>query len=185
MKKQILLEAEELMKKTLEKFRQEVLTIRTGRANVSMVENLKVECYSTTMTLNQIASLNVVEGKTIEIKPWDSNILPDIEKAILKSSLGITPINDGRVIRLTVPPLTEERRKELVKYLKKMGEEFKITIRNERRTALDKIKKLEKEKKISEDERYKTEEELQKLTNNYIEKIEEVLATKEKEILET
>ena len=136
------------------------------------------------MPLNQVASISVPESRLITVQPWDNNILGDIEKAILASDLGLTPSNDGKIIRVSVPPLTEERRKELVKLIKKMAEDCRVAIRNVRRDAIEKLKAQKKDKAISEDEMYKLQDEVQKLTDKHIKQVEEVLAKKEKEIME-
>lgn len=183
--KELFTKTEELMKKTLEKCKTELLTIRTGRASVSLVENIEVECYNSKMKLNQVGNINIVEGRIIEIRPWDSSIIVNIEKAILNSSLGLTPINDGKVIKITVPSLTDERREQLVKQVNKIAESFRVAIRNERRNALETLRQLKKDKKISEDEEFKSEEELQKLTESYIKKIDELVEHKIKEIKES
>jgi ribosome recycling factor len=181
---QIIASGEVPMKKTVEKVRVEFAALRTGRASTALVEGLKVESYGTVMPINQVASLGVSDAKTIEIRPWDVSQVTNIEKAILKSELGLTPRNDGKVIRLSIPSLTEERRKELIKIINKTAEGFRISVRNERRQILEQIKKAEKEKKITEDERKKAETHLQKVTDGYIEKINELLKLKEKEIME-
>lgn len=182
--KQVISHCEELMKKTLEKLRTELASIRTGRATGALLDNIKVEAYGSLMPIKQVAAVSVPEPRTIEIKPWDASQLPAIEKAILKSELGVTPQNDGKLIRLSLPPLTQERRGELVKHAHKVAEEFRIAIRNERRDAMEKIRKLEKDKIISDDLRKRNEVEIQKLTDAYIKKIDELLAMKEKEIKE-
>lgn len=177
-------EAEEKMKKTIEKVHLDFATLRTGKASPILLEGVKVEYYNNLVSLKQVASVMVSGARTIEIKPWDKTVLPEIEKAILKANLGITPQNDGKVIRLNLPSLTEERREELVKIVKKMAEEFRVSLRNERREATELIKKLQKNKEISEDEFYKQEEKMNALTESYIKKIDEILTIKEKEILE-
>jgi len=182
--KQIISHMEEQMKKTIEKFRSELASIRTGRANASLLDTVKVESYGTVMPVNQMASIAIPEPRTIEIRPWDASQIPAIEKAILKSEIGVTPQNDGKCIRLTLPPLTQQRREELVKLSHKVAEDFRIAIRNERRDAIEKVKKSEKEKIISEDARKKSESDIQKITDNYIKKIDEILVLKEKEIRE-
>ncbi|MGA2090616.1 MAG: ribosome recycling factor [Endomicrobiales bacterium] len=182
--KTVLAAGEELMKRTIEKFRSDLSSIRTGRASVALVENVKVESYGTMMPINQMAGLSIPDARTIEIRPWDISQLQYIEKALLKSDLGMTPANDGKVIRLSVPTLTEERRKEIIKSIGKIAEEFKIAIRNERRQMVENIKKAEKENAIAEDERKKGEVESQKLTDSYIKKIEDMLAVKQKDLME-
>lgn len=182
--KEILIKTEDLMKKSLERMSKEFISIRTGSANVGLVENVKVECYNSISPLNQVAGITIPDAKTLEIRPWDAAILGDIEKALFKASIGITPVNDGKVIRLKVPPLTEERRHELAKVVHKLAEEFRVSLRNERHTALETVKKAEKEKKITEDDRFKTEALLQKLTEAYMKRIDEMAKAKEKEIMQ-
>lgn len=182
--KQILVGGEERMKKTLESFRQHLATIRAGRASPAILDTVKVEVYGTVLPLKQVAAINLLDSRTLEVKPWDVSQLPEIDKAILKANLGLTPLNDGKSIRLTLPPLTEERRQELIKVVGKMAEDYRVAIRNERRDTLEKIKKAEKDKQITEDERRKSEQELQKLTENYIKQIDTLLGQKEKEIRE-
>jgi len=182
--KQTFASAEDLMKKTIDKMHTDFSSIRTGRASPALLENVKVESYGSMMPIKQLANVGVPDPRTIEIRPWDISQISNIEKAIQKSQLGLTPVNDGKVVRLSVPTLTEERRKELTKVVHKMSEDFRISIRNERRQLMENVKKLEKDKKITEDELKKAEEGLQKITEIYIKKVEEVLAVKEKEIME-
>ncbi|MEN3013739.1 MAG: ribosome recycling factor [Endomicrobiia bacterium] len=182
--KEIFAKTEDLMKKTVEKCKSEFLSIRTGRASISLVENIEVECYGTKMKLNQIGNINVIDGKIIEIRPWDNKNLVSIEKAILNSPLGLTPINDGKAIKITVPALTDERRQELIRQVNKLAEDFRVAIRNERRTAIESLRQLKKDKKISEDEERQAEQQIQKITEAYISKIDELLKQKTKEILE-
>ena len=182
--KQILSDGEVPMKKTIDRVKVEFSSIRTGRANAALLEGIKVENYGTMMPVNQVAGISVPDGRTIEIKPWDASSLASIEKAILKSELGITPVNDGKMIRLSVPSMTEERRRDLIKVVNKQAEDFRISIRNERRQMAENIKKAEKDKKITEDDRKTAEAQLQKLTDTYIQKVDEIVKTKEKEIAE-
>lgn len=175
---------EEPMKRTIDKMKSDFSAVRTGRASLALLEGIKVESYGTMMGLNQIASMNIPDARTIEIHPWDISQLGSVEKAILKSELGMTPINDGKVIRLTVPTLTEDRRKEMIRSLHKMTEDYKVAVRNERRQVLENLKKGEKDKQVTEDERKKGEQELQKLTDSYVKKIDDLLAQKEKEVME-
>ncbi len=177
-------ETKEKMEKTLEHFKKEMGKIRTGRASAAILEDIKVDYYGSTMPITQIATISVPEPRTIVIQPWDASGIAAIEKAIMKSELGITPSNDGKVIRLNMPPLNEERRREIIKFAKKIAEENKVAIRNERRDALEKVKQGEKNKLYSEDDAKKLHKEIQDLTDTYIKKIDEVLALKEKEILE-
>lgn len=182
--KEVLHEAREKMAKTNEAVQREFGTIRTGRASTSLVEGIKVEYYGNQMFLKQVASISTPDPKLIVIQPWDTSVLEEIEKAILKSSVGITPMNDGRVIRLGIPNLTQERRGELVKVIKKMAEDGRVSIRSVRRDINEKIKKLEKDKVATEDESFKSVEEVQKLTDKYIKDIDQLLSNKEKELME-
>lgn len=164
--------------------RREFGTIRAGRASLSVLETITIDYYGVPTPLSQVATLSVPESRLIVIQPWESKILLDIEKAIMKSDLGLMPTNDGKLIRLSFPPLTEERRKELVKVAKKIAEEGKVAIRNIRRDGNDFIKELEKEKEISEDDLERGQEEIQEITDSYISKVDEILTHKEKEIME-
>jgi ribosome recycling factor len=175
---------EEKMKKSVESFRRETSSIRTGRASAALLDGVKVDYFGAMVPLKQAANIGVPDGRTLEIKPWDVSTLPALEKAILASGLGLTPNNDGKIIRLNLPTLTEERRKDLVRVVKKLAEDFRVSIRNDRREALDKIKKLEKDKLLSEDQRKGAEHGLQELTDRHIRQVDEALAHKEKEILE-
>jgi len=184
MKDEILSEMSQKMEKTAESLNQEFKKMRTGRASASILEGIKVECYGTQMRLNQIASISIPESRLLTIQPWDQSIIGDIEKSILKSGLGLTPMNDGKLIRISIPPLTEERRKELAKLAKKMAEESKVSIRNHRRETNEILKELKKESEISEDEMYNYQDKVQKVTDEFIEKIDEIRKEKEQEILE-
>ncbi|ROQ93536.1 ribosome recycling factor [Desulfosoma caldarium] len=177
-------DAKDRMQKAVATLEKEFKRLRTGRASVSLVDGIRVEYYGTPTPLNQLATLTVPEPRTIMIQPWDQSCLGDVEKAIMKSELGLTPMNDGKVIRIHVPPLTEERRRDLVKLVKKMAEEAKVAVRNIRRDANEMIKDLKKDKEISEDEQFKGQEKVQKITDDFIKKIDELTAAKEKEILE-
>jgi ribosome recycling factor len=181
---QMIRAGEEPMKKVTERVQAEFSAMRTGRANVALLSNVKVESYGTLMALNQVAGVSVPDGRTIEIRPWDVSQLPAIEKSLQKADLGMTPVNDGKIIRLSVPMMTEDRRKDMVKNVHKMAEEFRISVRNERRKINDEIKKAEKDKLLTEDERKKGEQELNKLTDSYIHKIDEIVKLKEKDIME-
>jgi ribosome recycling factor len=172
------------MGKAIESLKREYSRLRTGRASISLLDGIRVSYYDTPTPLNQMASLAVPEPRLIVIQPWDKTAIEDIEKAILKSELGLTPINDGKVIRISIPPLTEERRKELVKVARKMSEENKVAIRNIRRDANEMLKDLKKEKEITEDDLYRSQEEVQKATDQFISQVDELCAAKEKEILE-
>lgn len=172
------------MGKSIESLKREYSRLRTGRASISLLDGIRVSYYDTPTPLNQMASLAVPEPRLIVIQPWDKTAIEDIEKAILKSELGLTPINDGKVIRISIPPLTEERRKELVKVARKMSEENKVAIRNIRRDANEMLKDLKKEKEITEDDLYRSQEEVQKTTDQFISQVDEICTAKEKEILE-
>ncbi|UCD55907.1 MAG: ribosome recycling factor [Candidatus Omnitrophota bacterium] len=172
------------MKKTVEATEREFSTIRTGRAHSTLVEGIKVDCYGTSMSLKQLAGISTPEPRLIVIQPWDRSILGDVERAILASELGITPNNDGKVIRISVPSLTKERRDELAKVLKKIAEEGKISLRTARRVANENIDKMQKDKVITEDEKFKYKDQTQKLIDKYSKEIDNHLANKEKEIQE-
>jgi ribosome recycling factor len=172
------------MGKSIESLKREYSRLRTGRASISLLDGIRVSYYDTPTPLNQMASLAVPEPRLIVIQPWDKTAIEDIEKAILKSELGLTPINDGKVIRISIPPLTEERRKELVKVARKMSEENKVAIRNIRRDANEMLKDLKKEKEITEDDLFRSQEEVQKATDQFISQVDELCSAKEKEILE-
>lgn len=172
------------MDRTIEALRKEFSSIRTGRASLALLDGIMVNYYDTLTPLQQLASLSIPESRQMAIQPWDPKAIPDIEKAILKSDLGLTPMNDGKLIRMSIPPLTEERRKQLVKMVRKKAEETKVAVRNIRRDANEELKKLEKEKHISEDEVKKAQDEIQKITDSHITRVDDVLANKEKEIME-
>ncbi len=172
------------MESSVEALKRELVKIRTGRASLSLLDGIKVDAYGSQMPLDQVGTLTIPESSMIAIKPWDPQMLPAIEKAILASDLGLTPANDGNVIRLSIPPLTEERRKDLVKQVKKTGEEFKVAVRNVRREANDILKKMKKDKDISEDDMFRLQEDAQKTTDDFIKQIDEVVSGKEKEVME-
>jgi len=159
--------------------------LRTGRASISLVDGIRVDYYGTPTPLSQLATLTIPDPRTIMIQPWDTSVVGDIEKAILKSELGLTPMNDGKAIRINIPPLTAERRRDLVKVVKKKAEESKVAVRNIRRDINEKIKDLKKDKKVSEDEQFRAQDETQKITDDYVKKVDAVYGAKEKEILET
>jgi ribosome recycling factor len=175
---------EEHMKKTLEMLSHELGGIRSGKASPSLLDSLRVNYYGSMVPVKQIANVAVPDARLITIQPWDRGLVPEIEKAIRTSELGLNPQNDGGVIRLPIPPLTEERRKDLVKVVKRIGEDSKVAMRNVRRDANDRIKKLEKEHELSEDDMRHKVEAIQKLTDNFVHKVDEAVAAKEKEILE-
>ncbi len=184
MEDKIIHETKEKMEKSIEVFRSELVRIRTGRASASIFDIVKVNYYGTQTPLNQIASITTPEPKQIIIQPWDANAIADIEKAILISDLGLTPINDGKTIRISIPSLTEERRKELTKITNKFAEDARISIRNIRRTSNDEIKKSEKEKKSTEDQVKVFQKRVQELTDEFIKKIDDLVEKKNKEIME-
>jgi len=172
------------MDKTIDSLRKEYQKVRTGRASTALLDDIKIDYYGTPTPLNQVATLAVPEPRTITLQPWEGKMIAVIEKAILNANLGLTPANDGKVIRLNLPALTEERRKDIVRQLKKMAEDAKVAARNIRRDAIDELKKMEKDKKISEDDLKRGEKEVQDVTNIHVAKIDEVLAHKEKEVME-
>jgi ribosome recycling factor len=177
-------ETRENMDKSIASLKNDLNKVRTGRASLSLLDGVKVDYYGTPTPLNQVASLSVPENRLITIQPWDVSVIKDIEKAILKSDLGLTPSNDGKIIRITIPQLTEERRKELVKVVSKISEDHKVAVRNIRRDANELIKSFKKDGDVSEDDAFKTQEKVQKITDEYISAIEEIYINKEKEILE-
>jgi ribosome recycling factor len=177
--------AEEKMSKALDVLRKEFTTLRTGRASLGILDGIMVDFYGTPTALNQVSNLAMPDPRMITIQPWEPKMLGEIEKAILKSDVGITPSNDGKIIRLSIPPLTEERRQQIVKHAKKLAEDARVAIRNIRRDVNDDIKKKSKDKvvHVSEDEVKKLQDEIQKTTDSYIKKIDDLLAHKEKEIM--
>jgi ribosome recycling factor len=182
--KDLLKETEDRMNKAVDALQDNLMTIRTGRASPALVERLPVEYYGTLTPLNQLATISVPEPRLLAIRPWDPTALAAIERAILKSELGLTPSNDGKIIRLNIPRLTEERRQELVKVVGKQVEEGKIAIRNIRRDAIEDLRELESEKMISEDELYRTKDDVQEITDKFVAKMDEIGRDKEREIRE-
>jgi ribosome recycling factor len=176
--------ATDKMEGQLEHLRHEFTGLRTGRASIALLDQVKVDYYGTPTPLKQVATLATPESRLITVQPFERNLMKDIEKAILASGLGLTPTNDGKVIRLPIPPLTEERRKELVKIAKRLAEEIRVHVRNIRRDALEEIKKAQKESELTEDEAKKAHDEIQKLTDSYMAKIDDLLKKKEAEITE-
>jgi ribosome recycling factor len=174
----------ESMVKSIEALKKELKRVRTGRASLSILDGIKAEYYGTQTPLNQMATLAVPESRLITIQPWDVSAIKDIEKAILKSDLGLTPTSDGKILRISIPPLTEERRKDLVKVVHKMCEDHKVSVRNIRRDSNELLKSLKKDGDISEDEAFKAQDEVQKITDEHIQLIDECYTEKEKEILE-
>lgn len=177
-------ETEEKMAKTMSALENDFKKVRTGRASLSLLDDIVVDYYGTPTPLNQMASLSVPESRLIVIQPWDAGSLKGVEKAILQSNIGLTPNNDGKVIRLTVPPLTEERRKEIAKQVNQMAEDYKVAIRNVRRDANDSLKQLKKDGDISEDDAFAAKDSIQEITDKYIKRIDQAYQEKEKEILE-
>jgi ribosome recycling factor len=184
MTKDVLDSMKKSMEKTVDSLRKEYQKVRTGRASTAILEDIKVMYYDTPTPINQVAQIAVPEARVITIQPWENKLIGAVEKAILNANIGLTPTNDGKLIRLSIPPLTEERRKEIVKQLKKMAEEGKIAIRNIRRDAIDSLKKLEKDKKISEDDLKRAEKDVQDVTNSFVSKVDDVFVAKEKEVME-
>lgn len=182
--KELYQDMEKKMEKTIESLGRDLATIRTGRASLAILDGITLEYYGSRSPLNQVATLSIPESRLIVIQPWDPTAIKEIEKALMRSDLGLTPNNDGKVIRLPVPALTEERRIQLVKVVKKNGEEGKVAIRNIRRDAISEAKDFEKEKVISEDELHRAQDEIQKVTDRYIQRVDELIDKKEKEVLE-
>lgn len=180
----IILGMTERMEKSVEAFRLELSKVRTGRASLALVEGVMVDAYGSSMPLNQCGTLTIPESRMIAIQPWDPQLLPAIEKAIMKSDIGLTPVNDGKIIRLNIPQLTEERRKELVRQVKKIAEDFRIAVRNVRRDAIDELKKQKKEKEISEDDLFRLQDQAQTETDAFIRQIDETTVLKEEEVME-
>ena len=177
-------EFKERMQKSLDHLASEFATVRAGRANAGVLDHIMVEYYGTPTPIQQVASIGTPDPRSLLIQPWDASLLKGIEKAILASDLGINPQNDGRMIRLVFPPLTEERRKDLVKQTKKYGEDSKVAIRNIRRDAIDKFKKMQKSSEMTEDDYKIAEKDMQKLTDDFIKEIDKIIAKKEKELTE-
>lgn len=177
-------DAEEGMKKAIESFKRDLTKIRTGRANTAMLDGIKVDYYGTPTPVNQVATVQVVDARLITVKPWEKTMIPVIDKAIRASDLGINPVADSELVRLPIPPLTQERRKELAKVVKKQSEEARVAVRSARRDAMDMLKDAEKEKTVSEDERKTGEKRVQDLTDKYVGMIDSISDAKEKEIME-
>lgn len=182
--KEAMAQARTRMEKAVEDFRKEMAGVRTGRANVTLLDHIRVDYHGTSMPVNQLGTLSVPEATSIVIAPWDPGAVPLIDKAIRTSDLGLNPTNDGKIVRVPIPPLTEDRRKDIVKHLHKVLENHRTAVRNIRRDIKEAVDKLEKEKKISQDEQKRTLDELEKLTHSETKKIEELSAVKEKELLE-
>ena len=181
---EVILEMTDKMDKSVDSFKKELAKVRTGRASLAILDGIHVDAYGSSMSLNQVGSLTIPESRLIVIQPWDPQLLPTIEKAILRSDIGLNPMSDGKVVRLSIPQLTQERRKDLVKSVKKIAEEFRVAIRNIRREAIEILKKQKKDKEISEDELFKYQDEAQSETDMYVKKIDDATAAKEKEVME-
>lgn len=177
-------EVESRMKKTVENFEREISRLRTGRATPYLLDGIKVEYYGSQVPINQIATIQIPDPSVILIQPWDKSVIGEIERAIKKAGLGLNPQSDGNVLRIPIPPLSEERRQELVKLVRKYAEDARVAIRNIRRDGVEQVKKMEKNKEISEDDSKKAEKKLQELHDKYIEEINKLVKNKEKEILE-
>ena len=177
-------ETRERMGKSIDALDNELKRVRTGRASLNILDGIRVDYYGTQTPLNQMASLSVPESRLIVIQPWDATVIKDIEKALLKSDLGLTPSSDGKLIRLAIPPLTEERRKELVKVVSKMCEDYKVAVRNIRRDSNEFLKMAKKEGDISEDDLFKGQDQVQEITDEFVKRIDDIFKEKEKEILE-
>ncbi len=180
----VIIEMADKMGKSVETFKSELSKVRTGRASISLLDGISVDAYGSPMPMNQVATMTIPESRMIAIQPWDPQMVPAIEKAIMASNLGLAPANDGKVIRLNIPQLTEERRKELVKQVRKVAEEFRVAIRNVRREAIDTLKKQKKDKEISEDDLFRLQDDAQKETDIYVKQIDAVTENKEKEMME-
>jgi ribosome recycling factor len=181
---EVLSEARTAMDKAVKSLKREMAKVRTGRASVSLLDDIKVDYYGVPTPLSQVATLSVPEARLITVQPWEKNLIPDIEKAIFKADLGLTPSSDGQLIRLPVPALTEERRREMVKIIKRMAEDAKISVRNARRDANETLKMLEKEKAIPEDDLKRSETDVQQLTDEFVATIDSIVQSKEKEVME-
>jgi ribosome recycling factor len=181
--KEVIKETEGKMKGTIDSALREFSEVRTGRAHPGLIEGMHVDYYGTLTLVKELASITVPDPKTIIIQPWDATVIPELEKAISQSALGITPQNDGKIVRLNVPPLSEERREEMTKVVRDMAEKAKVSLRNVRRDANDKLKKMEGDKSISEDEGYKAHDSVQKITDQYIKEIEQLLSEKSKQLM--
>ena len=184
MQEEILSELRQKMNKAVDALKKDFRKIRTGRASTALLDGIKVDCYDTQMPIDQVATISAPESRLLTIQPWDQTLMGSVEKSILKSELGLTPMNDGKIIRISIPPLTEERRKELAKLARKMAEDNKISIRNFRREANDMFKELKAEKEISEDALFRSQDDVQKITDEFIKKVDKTTTQKEQEIVE-
>jgi ribosome recycling factor len=183
MNAQVLDELKKDMDHTLEALRKELAKVRTGRASTALIEGVIVEYYGTRTPLNQLAALSAPEPRLLVVQPYDRSIMSAVEKAIYQADLGLTPVNDGKVIRVPIPELTEERRKELVRHIRKLAEDYRVSLRNHRRDANERLKKMQKDKTITEDEARSTQDRVQKITDEYIEKLDKVLKSKEEDLM--
>jgi ribosome recycling factor len=174
----------EKMAASIEAYRRELSRIRTGRASITLLDGIRVQAYGSPMPLNQVATVTIPESRMIAIQPWDTQLLPAIEKAIFSSDLGLNPSNDGKMIRISIPQLTEERRRDLVKNVKKISEEYRVAVRNIRRDTIDGLKKQKSGKEIPEDDFFRLQDEIQQVTDRFVKQIDEILAEKEKEVME-
>lgn len=184
MEKELIDKARQLMEKSIEALQKDFSKVRTGRASVTLLDGVRVDYYGTPTPLNQLATLAVPEARQITIQPWDQSVLKEIEKAIQKADLGFTPTSDGKLLRINIPPLTEERRKDLARQVKKMNEAAKVAVRNQRREINEELKTLKNDKKISEDTFFKAQDDVQKVTDEFVKKCDVLSGQKEKEILE-
>ena len=184
MMNEVLQETKDRMGKSQKAFENEMVKVRTGRASTALLDSVKVDYYGTLTLLSQMATISIPESRLITIKPWDVSVINQVEKAILKANLGLTPSNDGKLIRISIPPLTEDRRKEIAKSISKICEDFKVAVRNIRRDSNEMLKDLQKDGDISEDDSFKAQKQVQESTDIYIKKLDKIFADKEKEILE-
>ena len=184
MMNEVLQETKDRMGKSQKAFENEMAKVRTGRASTALLDSVKVDYYGTLTLLSQMATISIPESRLITIKPWDVSVINQVEKAILKANLGLTPSNDGKLIRISIPPLTEDRRKEIAKSISKICEDFKVAVRNIRRDSNEMLKDLQKDGDISEDDSFKAQKQVQEATDTYIKKLDKIFADKEKEILE-
>jgi ribosome recycling factor len=175
---------DEKMTASIEAYRRELTRVRTGRTSLSLLDGIKVESYGAQMPLNQVATLTIPENRLIAVQPWDPQVIGAIEKAIQKANIGLNPVNDGKVIRISIPQLTEDRRKELVKQVKKISEDYRVTVRNHRREAIDILKAQKKDKEISEDDLFNLQDKAQQETDKFVKEIDQIMAEKEKEVME-
>ncbi len=184
MEKELISKARQQMEKSIEALEKDFSKVRTGRASVTLLDSVRVDYYGTPTPLNQLATLTIPEARQITIQPWDQTVLKEIEKAVQKADLGFTPNNDGKLLRINIPPLTEDRRKELAKQVKKMAEAAKVSVRNHRRDINEELKGLKNDKKLAEDAFFKAQDDVQKVTDEFVKKCEQLSGEKEKEILE-